>query len=52
MRTRHPLLDTFLVRGQGHAPLLRDGPTIAAIQAFLRRCDSEAVREGSRAIGQ
>lgn len=53
MRTRHPLLDTFLVRGQGHAPLLRDGPTIAAIQAFLRRCDSEAVRErGSKAVRQ
>jgi pimeloyl-ACP methyl ester carboxylesterase len=43
MRTRHPLLDTFLVRGQGHAPLLRDAPTIAAIQAFLHRCDSAAV---------
>jgi pimeloyl-ACP methyl ester carboxylesterase len=39
MRARHPLLETFVVRGQGHAPLLRDGPTISAIQAFLRRCD-------------
>jgi pimeloyl-ACP methyl ester carboxylesterase len=39
MRARHPLLDTLVVRGQGHAPLLRDQPTIAAIQAFLRRCD-------------
>jgi pimeloyl-ACP methyl ester carboxylesterase len=46
MRTRHPLLDTFLVRGQGHAPLLGDGPTIAAIQAFLRRCDGDASATG------
>jgi pimeloyl-ACP methyl ester carboxylesterase len=52
MRRRHPLLDTFLVRGQGHAPLLRDGPTIDAIQAFLRRCDGEAVSEqGNGAVG-
>lgn len=43
MRTRHPRLDTFTVRGQGHAPLLRDGPTLAAIEAFLRRSDREAV---------
>jgi pimeloyl-ACP methyl ester carboxylesterase len=42
MRTRHPRLDTFVVRGQGHAPLLKDGPTLCALQAFLRRCDSEA----------
>jgi pimeloyl-ACP methyl ester carboxylesterase len=43
MRARHPRLETFLVRGQGHPPLLRDEPTIAAIQAFLGRCDSEAI---------
>lgn len=42
MRTRHPRLDAFTVRGQGHAPLLRDDPTISAIQAFLHRCDSDA----------
>ncbi|HEX5998968.1 MAG TPA: alpha/beta hydrolase [Hyphomicrobiaceae bacterium] len=42
MRARHPHLDTFIVRGQGHAPLLRDGPTISAIQAFLARSDSNA----------
>ncbi len=42
MRARHPRLDTFTVRGQGHAPLLRDGPTVSAIQAFLQRCDREA----------
>ena len=43
MRARHPRLETFTVRGQGHAPLLKDGPTQSAIQAFLRRCDMEAV---------
>jgi pimeloyl-ACP methyl ester carboxylesterase len=43
MRARHPRLETFLVRGQGHPPLLSDEPTIATIQAFLRRSDSEAV---------
>jgi pimeloyl-ACP methyl ester carboxylesterase len=45
MRARHPLLESILIRGQGHAPLLRDAPTIAAVQAFLQRSD-EAV--GSR----
>jgi pimeloyl-ACP methyl ester carboxylesterase len=41
MRARHPRLDTFTVRGQGHAPLLRDPPTQSAIQAFLQRADRE-----------
>ena len=39
MRVRHPRLDVFTVRGQGHAPLLRDSPTQSAIQAFLARSD-------------
>jgi pimeloyl-ACP methyl ester carboxylesterase len=43
MRARHPRLDVFIVRGQGHAPLLRDGPSISAIQTFLQRCDREAL---------
>jgi pimeloyl-ACP methyl ester carboxylesterase len=41
MRACHPRLDTFTVRGQGHAPLLRDGPTLSAIRSFLQRCDRE-----------
>jgi pimeloyl-ACP methyl ester carboxylesterase len=41
MRALHPRLDTFTVRGQGHAPLLRDGPTLSAIRSFLQRCDRE-----------
>jgi pimeloyl-ACP methyl ester carboxylesterase len=42
MRTKHPRLDVLTVRGQGHAPLLRDGSTIFAIQTFLQRADREA----------
>jgi pimeloyl-ACP methyl ester carboxylesterase len=42
MRARHPRLDTFTVRGQGHAPLLKDPPTQSAIQAFLQRADHES----------
>jgi hypothetical protein len=42
MSTRHPRLVTFNVRGQGHAPLLRDAPTIGAIAGFLARTDGEA----------
>ena len=42
MSARHPRLATFSVRGQGHAPLLRDAPTIGAIAGFLARTDGEA----------
>jgi pimeloyl-ACP methyl ester carboxylesterase len=49
MRARHPRLDLFTVRGQGHAPLLRDGPTIATIQTFLQRCDREELAAPSPA---
>jgi pimeloyl-ACP methyl ester carboxylesterase len=42
MSARHPRLVTFNVRGQGHAPLLRDAPTISAIAGFLARTDGEA----------
>src|SRR5262249_35959131 len=31
MRARHPRLEAITVRGQGHAPLLKDAPTIGAI---------------------
>jgi pimeloyl-ACP methyl ester carboxylesterase len=39
MRLRHPNLTWLAVRGQGHAPLLRDRPTLSAIADFLRRAD-------------
>ncbi len=35
MRRRHPALASVTVAGQGHAPLLKDGPTIEAIRHFL-----------------
>lgn len=37
MTERHPGLETFEVPGQGHAPLLRDGPTIDRIVSFVER---------------
>jgi pimeloyl-ACP methyl ester carboxylesterase len=42
MRTRHPRADTVTVRGQGHAPLLKDATTIHAVAEFLARTDAEA----------
>jgi pimeloyl-ACP methyl ester carboxylesterase len=42
MRARHPRLAAIAVRGQGHAPLLRDAATIGAIAGFLARSDGEA----------
>jgi pimeloyl-ACP methyl ester carboxylesterase len=43
MRLNHPRLETLSVRGQGHAPLLKDRETIAAINEFLARTDAETV---------
>jgi pimeloyl-ACP methyl ester carboxylesterase len=42
MQARHPGLETVTVPGQGHAPLLDDAPTLAAISAFLARADASA----------
>lgn len=39
MRARHPSLETVLVPGQGHAPLLMDVPTVGAIERFLATHD-------------
>jgi hypothetical protein len=39
MRRRHPALATVTVANQGHAPLLKDGPTIEAIRRFLLDTD-------------
>lgn len=38
MLERHPQSEGFIVRGQGHAPLLRDEETIDAIERFVARC--------------
>ncbi len=39
MRRRHPDCKSVTVAGQGHAPLLRDDRTIAAIQQHLKEAD-------------
>jgi pimeloyl-ACP methyl ester carboxylesterase len=39
MQLRHPRLDAVTVKGQGHAPLLKDAPTIAAVSQFLAHAD-------------
>jgi pimeloyl-ACP methyl ester carboxylesterase len=38
MAERHAQLEEFTVRGQGHAPLLRDSATLDRIRAFASRC--------------
>jgi len=42
MRRRHPRLETVTVSGQGHAPLLKDAPSLRIIADFLERTDREA----------
>ena len=42
MRSRHPRLTTVSVPGQGHAPLLKDAPTIKAIAEFLAHTDTKS----------
>ncbi|MGE0767408.1 MAG: alpha/beta fold hydrolase [Hyphomicrobiaceae bacterium] len=42
MRHRHPAMETVKVRGQGHAPLLRDRSTLVAIDDFIARHDRVA----------
>jgi pimeloyl-ACP methyl ester carboxylesterase len=39
MQLRHPRLDAVTVKGQGHAPLLKDAPTITAVARFLAQAD-------------
>ena len=41
MRRRHPALTALTVANQGHAPLLRDSPTIEAIRHFLMQIDAQ-----------
>ena len=42
MQARHPRFTAVTVRGQGHAPLLKDAPTINAIAGFLAQTDGDA----------
>jgi hypothetical protein len=39
MQMRHPRCATLTVRGQGHAPLLKDAGTIGSIRSFLASVD-------------
>jgi pimeloyl-ACP methyl ester carboxylesterase len=39
MAERHPRLEQFTVEGQGHAPLLRDQPTLERLGEFARLVD-------------
>lgn len=48
MRLAHPDLTAHTVRGQGHAPLLRDRSTMVAIAEFLDRADGIAERAPER----
>jgi pimeloyl-ACP methyl ester carboxylesterase len=42
MQLRHPRIDAATVKGQGHAPLLKDAATITAIAQFLAHADAQA----------
>ena len=46
MRQRHPRLKSLTVPDEGHAPLLRDAPTISAIASFFAETDES--RDGAR----
>jgi pimeloyl-ACP methyl ester carboxylesterase len=41
MQARRPDVELLVVPDQGHAPLLAEAPTIAAIAAFAAKCDAE-----------
>ena len=54
MAKRHPSFASLTVPGQGHAPLLNDGPTIGRILDFVRACegdDADAARRGLKLLG-
>ncbi|MBY0561284.1 alpha/beta hydrolase [Hyphomicrobium sp.] len=46
MHQRHPRLKSLTVPDEGHAPLLRDAPTISAIASFFAETDEP--RDGAR----
>jgi pimeloyl-ACP methyl ester carboxylesterase len=51
MRKRHPRLEAVTVRGQGHAPLLKDAPAIGVVAEFLARTDAEDHTQRALATG-
>lgn len=52
MSVRHPDLTVQVVRGQGHAPLLRDRQTLIAIAEFLGRTDRVARAAAAQRQGE
>ena len=42
MQRRHPACSAYTVKGQGHAPLLRDAATIASVREFLDLAEAPA----------
>ncbi len=50
MGARHPRFDAVSVRGQGHAPLLKDAPTINAVRQFLARTDADHFAARAEAV--
>ncbi len=44
MQAHRPDMEVLVVPDQGHAPLLSDAETIAAIAAFAVKCDAERAR--------
>ena len=48
MGRRHPRLETHIVPGQGHAPLLLDDPTIERILQFVMTADPELEKSAAR----
>jgi pimeloyl-ACP methyl ester carboxylesterase len=50
MRQRHPHVSSYTVPDQGHAPLLRDEPTIAAVAAFFAETDSRKGTFGNGSV--
>ena len=52
MRARHPRLSAITVPGQGHAPLLKDAPTVGAIADFLAQTDATAATAQPRSEGR
>lgn len=51
MRKRHPRLEAITIRGQGHAPLLKDAPSIGVIADFLAGTDAEDHAQRALATG-
>ena len=50
MKRRHPALLNITVEGQGHAPLLKDKPTIEAIRRYYDAADAGQIATGLASV--